>query len=351
MIAALALWNARRYVELVEGRMERFRAEQTHLFASLHKELRRSREEAPLREREEHPASERRVEHLSQECLRLRQEKAQLAEEIERERVKREEAQQRVRQEREGRELERRARREAERRIDRYNRELKEIPLKEIPQENREVRRETTLPVLEGASAGKDFTAARELPENPLPTQRASSHEAERPPRPVVTPPKEKKMASEPREGWPGEERPRLARWIPHPDDGGGTSKGWASAGQERSQQRGQSGPQSNDDSVEMFRRHYDKYLESYEGYLELIEMLHRMREGGGTKQPASFGEHEWENRLRRAHEGIKRTSVRLDTLEEYHPELATDDRVARRAGLARRHSELERSGHARTRP
>ena len=44
-----------------------------------------------------------------------------------------------------------------------------------------------------------------------------------------------------------------------------------------------------------MFRRHYDKYLDNYEGYLELIEMLYRIREGGETKQPASFAEREWE--------------------------------------------------------
>jgi hypothetical protein len=328
--------------------MERLRVEQARLLAALREELRNLKEEW-VREQEEQPGSQRRVERLSRECLQLRQEKSRLTEELERERVKREEVQQRVRQEREGRELERRARREAERRIDRYNRDLKEIP-QGIPQENREARRETPLSVLEGLPAGKDLSAIRELPEKPLPAQRASkqaSHKAAGPPRPV-TPPK-KKTASEPREGWPGEERPRLARWIPHPDDGG-ASKEWVSAGQERSQRRGQSDPQS-DDPVEMFRRHYDKYLESYEGYLELIEMLHRMREGGGTKQPGSFQEHEWENRLRRANEGIKRTSVRLDMLEEYHPELATDERVSRRAGLARRHSELKRSEHDRTRP
>jgi hypothetical protein len=355
-IAALALWNARRSVELVEGRMERFRVDQSGLLAALREELRSLKEEW-IREQEEQPGSQRQIEHLSQECLQLRQEKAQLAEELERERVKRQEAQQRVRQEREGRELESRARREAERRIDRYNRDLKEIS-QGIPQgiaqeENREARRQTPLPVLEGASDGKDLSAASYLTEKLLLAQRASqrssSHEAEKPPRPVTPPKKKKKTASEPREGWPQEERPRLARWIPHPDDGGGASKEWASAGQERSQQRGQSDPQS-DDPVEMFRRHYDKYLESYEGYLELIEMLHRMREGDKTKQPGSFQEHEWENRLRRANEGIKRTSIRLDALEEYHPELATDDRVSRRADLARRHSELERSGQGRTR-
>jgi hypothetical protein len=97
-----------------------------------------------------------------------------------------------------------------------------------------------------------------------------------------------------------------------------------------------------------MFRKHYDKYLDSYEGYLELIGMLYRMRDDNETKSD-SLEEREWENRLRRASDGIKRTTVRLDTLEEYNPELATDDRVSRRVGLARRHSELERSGQDRT--
>jgi hypothetical protein len=32
-----------------------------------------------------------------------------------------------------------------------------------------------------------------------------------------------------------------------------------------------------------------------------------------------------------------------LDILEEYNPELATDDRISRRAGIARSHRELER--------
>jgi hypothetical protein len=336
MIAALALWNGRKYVELIEGRMERLRAEQAHLLASLHKELLRLKEE-PLREREEHPDSQRRVQRLSQECLRMRQEKAQLAEELERERVKRQEAQQRVRQEREARELERRARREVERRIDRLNRDLKEIP----QEEDREVKRESPLPVLEELSEELPAAVTHKLLEKPLATQRAS-HEAEKPPRPV-TPPKKKTTTttSEPKEEvWPGEARPRLGRWIPHPDDA--TDKGTSPPKRERAH--------SSDDPVEMFRRHYDKYLDNYEGYLELIEVLYRLRESGRAKL-GSLEEREWEKRLRRATEGIKRTNVRLDTLEEYNPELATDDRVSRRAVLARRHSELERSGQGHKRP
>ena len=46
--------------------------------------------------------------------------------------------------------------------------------------------------------------------------------------------------------------------------------------------------------------------------------------------------------------DGIQRTTARLDILEEHNPELATEDRVSRRAGLAQRYLELERS---RTKP
>jgi len=325
VIAALALWNARRYVELVEGRMERLRVEQARLLAPLREELWSLKEEW-AREQEKHPYSQRRAERLSQECLRLRQEKLRLTEELERERVKREEVQQRVRQEREGRELERRARRDAERRIDRLTRETRETP------QVWEVGRETPSPLLVETPNGPPTTyELTQKLEKPLPTQRA--RETERPPRPTASPEK-----ATPDKASPGSERPSLGRWIPHPDDSD-AGKGWASGGQERAR---------SEDPVEMFRKHYDKYLDSYEGYLELITMLHRMRHGGESK-PDSLEEREWENRLRRANDGIKRTTVRLDTLEEYNPELATDDRISRRAGLARRHSELERSGQGRT--
>lgn len=325
VIAALAFWNARRYVELSEGRMERLRAEQARLLASLREELRSLKEEW-VREQEKHPGSQRRAERLSQECQQLRQEKSRLTEELERERVKREEVQQRVRQEREGRELERRARRDAERRIDRLNRESRETS------QDREVGRETPSIVLEGSS--EELSTARELPEKPPPRR---ARENEKPPQP---PSPSEKAVPEPSKVPPGDERPRLGRWVPHPDDGD-AGKGWASAGQERAR---------SEDPVEMFRKHYDKYLDSYEGYLELIGMLYQMRDDNETKSD-SLEEREWENRLRRASDGIKRTTVRLDTLEEYNPELATDDRVSRRVGLARRHSELERSGRERTGP
>ncbi len=324
-IAALALWNARRYVELVEGRMERLRVEQARLLAALREEVWGLKEEW-VREQEEQPGSQRQVERLSRECLQLRQEKAQLTEELERERVKREEVQQRVRQEREGRELERRARRDAERRIDRLTQEPREA------HQDRGVGREAPSPVLEETSESLP-TRRESAKKKPPPAQRA--RETEKPPRPASAPKK-----ATPDKAPPGDERPRLGRWVPHPDDSE-AGKSWALAGQESMR---------SEDPVEMFRKHYDKYLDSYEGYLELIGMLYRMRHDGETKSD-SLEEREWENRLRRANDGIKRTTVRLDTLEEYNPELATDDRVSRRAGLARRHSELERSGQGRTGP
>jgi hypothetical protein len=45
VIAGLALWNARRYVELVEDRMERLRAEHARRPAALREELRGLKEE------------------------------------------------------------------------------------------------------------------------------------------------------------------------------------------------------------------------------------------------------------------------------------------------------------------
>jgi hypothetical protein len=136
----------------------------------------------------------------------------------------------------------------------------------------------------------------------------------------------------------PQGEKPRLAVWHPHPDDD--VSPGRASAEQTRT---------PGDASVEMFRRHYDKYLENYEGYVKLAERIYRMRDDA-EKNPGSSAEREWEERLRRVKDGIERTTARLDILEQYNPELATDDRISRRASIARNQVELERSrwGHRR---
>ena len=124
----------------------------------------------------------------------------------------------------------------------------------------------------------------------------------------------------------PGSEGARGAVWHPHPDDDVSPTRAAA----------------PGDAAVEMFRRHYDKYLENYEGYVKLAARLQQMRDDARVV-PGSQAEREWEGRLRRVTDGIQRTTARLDILESYNPELATDDRISRRAGIARSHRELER--------
>jgi len=133
-------------------------------------------------------------------------------------------------------------------------------------------------------------------------------------------------------ESVPEVEKPRLAVWHPHPDDD--VSPGRASAEQ---------APARSDVPVKIFRKHYDKYLENYEGYVKLAERIYK-RWDDAEVLSGSLAEREWEERLGRVKDGIERTTARLDILEEYNPELATDDRISRRAGIARSHSELERS-------
>ena len=130
------------------------------------------------------------------------------------------------------------------------------------------------------------------------------------------------RQAKDPQDG-------RLAQravWHPHPDDDVSPARPYAPGAA----------------AVEMFRRHYDKYLENYEGYVKLAARLQQMRDDARVV-PGSQAEREWEGRLRRVTDGIQRTTARLDILEEYNPELATDDRISRRAGIARSHRELER--------
>ncbi|MGB3632904.1 MAG: hypothetical protein WA982_02565 [Rubrobacteraceae bacterium] len=92
---------------------------------------------------------------------------------------------------------------------------------------------------------------------------------------------------------------------------------------------------------VKMFREHYHRYLENYEGYVKLAERLCQMREEGEVPS-GSPSEREWEQKLRRLNDGIQRTTARLDILEQYNPELASDDRVSHRAEISRSYSELE---------
>ncbi len=98
---------------------------------------------------------------------------------------------------------------------------------------------------------------------------------------------------------------------------------------------------------VEMFRKHYDKYLKNYRGYVELAEGLYRRRDAGEV--PSGPAEREWEEKLRRVESGIKRTTARLDILEGHNTELVADDeRVSRRAAVARRYSEIQRNRRGR---
>ena len=125
----------------------------------------------------------------------------------------------------------------------------------------------------------------------------------------------------------PTDGAPRLGVKVAHPDDDV-TLRGW------------------NGSPAKFFQRCYDRYLEHYEGYVRLAERIHQMRD---ETEPSTgtLGSREWEDKLRRAYEAIERTTQRLDILEEYYPELATDsDRISSRVGTASLHAGLvERFG------
>lgn len=257
-VAALALRNARRYVELAEKRMEHLREGQDRLLKFLNEHHR-----VPMEEPEQ---------------------QARLAEELERER---------------------RAHREAERRIDHLQRELQKLG---------EAQRERSLPVSAGLSEGR--TEVRRPTQKPRGAEKAPASFPET-------------SARKPKEGSRQDTGQRVGVWHPHPDDARSTS----------GQAQGRRGA-----SIEMFRKHYDKYLENYEGYVEIVEGLYRMRDEGGAP-PGSPAEREWKERLRRVNDGIERTAARLDVLEGCNPGLAADERVSRRASVARRYSKIENAG------
>lgn len=117
----------------------------------------------------------------------------------------------------------------------------------------------------------------------------------------------------------------------PHPDDEVGTDG--TPAGQALA---------SGGFPIQMFRVFYDRYLDNYEGYVKLAEKIQNARTDD-ERISGSRAAREWEERLRRVHDGIDRTTARLDILEHSNPELASDDRVSRRAGIARIHSRLTR--------
>src|ERR687889_1703731 len=118
--------------------------------------------------------------------------------------------------------------------------------------------------------------------------------------------PKAEAALAQPKDG-----TPRLGVQVPHPDDDV-PGRGW------------------NNSPDRFFQKCYDRYLEHYEGYVRLAERLHSSDEAGTG--PGTLARREWEDKLRRAYDAIKRTTQRLDMLEEHYPELATDsDRISSR--------------------
>ena len=209
-------------------------------------------------------------------------------------------------------EQEHHAQRDDGQKIDELKRELLGLP---------EVQRESSSSLPAGSS--DDTPRARErVAEKTWPTQKVQG--ARMPPWADTS--------SKPAGRSPEAKRQRLAVWHPHPDDDVSPERG--STRQTRVQ---------SDAPLKMFHRYYDRYLDNYQGYVKLAERLYMMRDKGEVA-PDSAAELEWREKLRRANDGIERTTARLDLLEEYNPELATDDRISRRAGIARHHSELERS-------
>lgn len=315
--AALALRNERRTIKLAEVRMGHFRAEQIRLLESLREE-RRSLKEELEQAREQRLEAEREVERLAErlrrESLLSRQEQERLAEALEQERAKRLEAEQR----------ERSTYREAERRIDRSERELREA--------QREARRESSplvAKVSSGEAPGSSGLAREESPSVPV------ARETTRTSRPASFPETTTPVPATPERAEGSREdkkRSRRAVWMPHPDDGAEGGRAPRSPGQAR-----------GDAPTEMFRKHYDKYLENYKGYLELAEGLYRARDEGEVPS-GSLPKGEWEERVRRVNDGIQRTTARLDILEGHYPELVTDARISRRASLAKKHSEFKRA-------
>ena len=129
----------------------------------------------------------------------------------------------------------------------------------------------------------------------------------------------------------PESKKPGFVVKHAHPDDD-------VSFQEERTKQ---DSPQ-NSAPAKMFREHYRRYLENYEGYVKLVERLYRTKEDE-VLPSGSPAEREWEQKLRRLNDGIQRTTARLDILEQYNPELASDERVSHRAEIARNYAELEK--------
>jgi hypothetical protein len=185
-----------------------------------------------------------------------------------------------------------------------------------------------------GRSADAELGVGTSLPDEPpedTPGARERADKEEPPkerapesrPRPANFP--DTTSSSRPAKTAPDDGVSRRAVWHPHPDDDVTPARVGEPAGV----------------TVEMFRMHYDKYLDNYEGYVKLAARLFRMRDDAEVVA-GSAAERDWDERLRRVTDGIQRTTARLDILEEYNPELATDDRISRRAAIARDQRELE---------
>jgi hypothetical protein len=126
----------------------------------------------------------------------------------------------------------------------------------------------------------------------------------------------------------PKDSAPLLGVRVPHPDDDV-TPRVW------------------NSSATKFFQKKYDQYLEQYEGYIRLVERIHRMRDEAEAST-GTLGAREWEDKVRRAYDALEKTTQRLDVLEQHYPELATDsDRLSDRIGIARLQAGLaERFGH-----
>ena len=391
VVAALALRDAQRSIKLAENRMENLRKEQARLLRSLREERRGLKEELE-RERDLRLEAQQEVERLNRERLLSGREQAWLAEALDLETAKRLGAERQARQEREGQEQERRARSEAERRTENAERELQK--LKKAQQDREAQREKAQREEAEREEARREQAQREQVQGEHTHKEQAQREQAQREtarreearredppvaaevllestlgsrglsaqgslPTPEQKPAQEKRSsgiarpagfpetaAPEPTRGGSAQGPPvrgprkgkksRRAVWIPHPDDG-------ADGGKTPAKQT----PAQDDAPTEMFRRHYDKYLENYQGYLELAEGLYRTRENGEAQSGSTSGR-EWEERLRRVNDGIRRTTARLDILEEHNPELVTDARISYRVRLAKRHSEMESSKRGR---
>ena len=382
IMAALTLRNARRTMELAEYHAEHLRSEQSRLMALLREErltlqeqMEREREQHLLevrlqeerssqelslslreqeklaeearQEREQHLVEVRRLYELSKrELSASRRDQERLAQMVRREREQHREAQQRARQEsakyreaqqraqreREGRERERSARLETEGRIEQLEREIRRLQeaQRESAAREKAARENATRESVALIPAGSPeaHTEARVDPREPSKVRPSPAREARgggspKPPASLAETSKPARIPSRDK---------KLGRgvWHPHPDDDTGKGEGMP----EKRDRETVGAP------VEMYRKHYDKYLENYLGYVELAEELYRTRDDGKAPD-APFGDREWEERLRRILDGIKRTTARLDILEQHNPELVTDARISRRASVARRHAQL----------